>query len=188
LVVVTGVPGSGKSTVISGALRELKQLGIDYSLLNFGDVMLEIMREKDGVTNRDDMRKIPVGRYREVQREAAMQIARAAAQKPVLLDTHCLIKKPEGYYPGLPRWVLDELKPDSIVLVEASPREIAGRRMRDATRQRDEDLEEIIDEHQQMNRAAAMAYSAFSGASVSVIQNRDKGLNKAIEELVSALR
>ena len=187
IVVATGVPGSGKTTVIEGALKKLKAERITYGILNYGDVMLELMRE-EGINDRDEMRKVSTDRYREIQREAARRIAKEAEQKPIIVDTHCLIKKPEGYYPGLPRWVLEELKPESIIIVEATPEEIAGRRAKDITRRRDRELREEIEEHQLMNRATAAAYAAFSGATVRIIQNREKGLKKAVDEMVEALR
>jgi len=187
IVVATGVPGSGKTTVIEGALKKLKARGITYDILNYGDIMLELMRELEGINDRDEMRKVSTDRYREIQREAARRIARAAKQKPIIVDTHCLIKKPEGYYPGLPRWVLEELNPESIIIVEATPEEIAGRRAKDITRRRDKELREEIEEHQLMNRATAAAYAAFSGATVRIIQNREKGLKKAVDEMVEAL-
>jgi adenylate kinase len=187
IVVVTGVPGSGKSTVIDGALKQLKAQGIVYNILNYGDVMLELMRE-EGINDRDEMRKVSTDRYREIQREAARRIAKAAEQKPIIVDTHCLIKKPEGYYPGLPRWVLEELEPESVIVVEATSEEIAGRRAKDTTRRRDKELMEEIEEHQLMNRATAAAYAAFSGATVKIIQNRNKGLKNAVSEMVGALR
>ncbi len=188
IVVATGVPGSGKSTVIDGALKQLKAQGITYSILNYGDIMLELMREREGISDRDDMRKVSTDHYREIQREAAKRIARAAKKEPIIVDTHCLIKRPDGYYPGLPRWVLEELKPESIIIIEATPEEIAGRRTRDITRRRDKELREEVEEHQLMNRATAAAYAALSGATVKIIQNRDKGLNEAVNEMVEALR
>ena len=187
IIVATGVPGSGKTTVVKGALKKLKARGITYDILNYGDIMLELMRELEGINDRDEMRKVSTDRYREIQREAARRIARAAKQKPIIVDTHCLIKKPEGYYPGLPRWVLEELNPESIIIVEATPEEIAGRRAKDITRRRDKELREEIEEHQLMNRATAAAYAAFSGATVRIIQNREKGLKKAVDEMVEAL-
>ena len=186
IVVVTGVPGSGKSTVIDGALKQLKARGIVYNILNYGDVMLELMRE-EGIKDRDEMRKVSTDRYRGIQREAARRIAKEAEQKRIIVDTHCLIKKPEGYYPGLPRWVLEEIEPESIIVVEATPEEIAGRRAKDTTRRRDKELMEEIEEHQLMNRATAAAYAALSGATVRIIQNREKGLKKAVDEMVEAL-
>jgi adenylate kinase len=188
VVVVTGAPGSGKSTVVNGALKKLKELGVNYELKNYGDEMLELMRERHGVTDRDEMRKVPTESYREVQREAAKRIAKAAEKSPVLVDTHCLVRKPEGYYPGLPRWVLEELKPSLIIVVESSAWEIEGRRAKDGSRKRDREVLQEVEEHQQLNRAVAMAYATISGAAVRVIQNRDKRFNEAVEEMVSALR
>lgn len=188
VIVVTGVPGAGKTTVISGALKQLKSEGTDYGVLNYGDIMLELMHRQEGVTDRDEMKKVSTGPYREIQREAARRIARAAKDRPVIVDTHCLVRKPEGYYPGLPRWVLEELKPELIIVIEATPEEIVGRRTKDVSRRRDKEVLEDIEEHQQLNRAAAVAYAAFSGAPVGIIQNRDKGLNEAIKEMVLALR
>jgi adenylate kinase len=184
-VVITGVPGSGKSTVVKKALE---RVGIRYEIVNYGDVMLELMRERLGVTHRDDMRKIGTEEYRRIQREAGRRIAEIAKQKPVIVDTHCLIKKPEGYYPGLPLWVLQELNPDVLVLVEARPDEIVRRRTLDADRKRDQEREGDIAEHQEFNRVVALAYSAISGAAVRTIKNHDGELDKAVEEMVSVLR
>lgn len=188
IVVVTGVPGSGKTTVLEKALAQLKAQKVIYSVLNYGDVMLELMRERERIRDRDDMRKVPADRYREIQREAAKRIARASKWGPVIVDTHCLVKKPEGYYPGLPRWVLEELRPESIVIIEAKPEEISGRRARDASRRRDKEVTREIEEHQLMNRATAAAYAAFSGAAVKIIKNKDKGLNEAVSEMIGILR
>ncbi|MEM3518911.1 MAG: adenylate kinase [Candidatus Hadarchaeales archaeon] len=188
VAVITGVPGSGKSTVVGRTLEELRKEGIEYTVVNYGDVMLELMREKEGITHRDDMRKVPTQRYREIQREAGRRIAQVAKEKNVLVDTHCLVKKPEGYYPGLPIWVLEELKPDLLLIVEAAPEEITRRRVKDADRKRDAEVQLEIEEHQLLNRATAMAYAALTGAAVKIIKNRDGKLNEAVEEMVSVLR
>jgi adenylate kinase len=188
LVIVTGVPGSGKTTLIKEALKVLRAMGVDYHHVNYGDVMLEIIRSKKGEVDRDALREMPLAFYSKVQREAARRISRLARLKPVLVDTHCLVKKPEGYYPGLPRWVLEELKPESLILVEADPEEIGRRRTKDKSRRRARELTEEIAEHQQLNRAAAIAYAALSGASVLIVQNSDKGFKKAVDNIVSALR
>lgn len=187
VVVVTGVPGSGKSTVVHEALKQLKAQGVEYEFINYGDVMLELMRER-GVTDRDEMRKVPTGSYREIQREAGKRIARAAQQKFVLVDTHCLIKKPEGYYPGLPRWVIEELNPESIVIIEATPEEVARRRTKDTTRRRDKEFLDEVVEHQLLNRATATAYAALTGATVRIIHNKDGKLSEAVKEMVEVLR
>ncbi|MDH5442690.1 MAG: adenylate kinase [Hadesarchaea archaeon] len=188
VVVVTGVPGTGKSTVVQEALKQLKTQDVEYEFINYGDVMLKLMRDREGVTDRDEMRKFPTGSYREIQREAGKQIARAARQKFVLVDTHCLIKKPEGYYPGLPRWVIEELNPESIVIIEATPEEVARRRTKDTMRRRDKELLDEVVEHQLLNRATATAYATLTGATVRIIHNRDGKLSKAVKEMVEVLR
>lgn len=188
LVVVTGIPGVGKSTVIAGALEKLKVEGLVYELVNYGDVMLEMMKERMGITDRDEMRRIPFEPYREIQRAAAERIAEMAELKPVLLDTHCSVKKPEGYLPGLPRWVLESLKPESIVLIEAEPEEVVARRTKDVSRRRDEELLAEVAEHQQLNRAIAMAYATLVGATVKIVKNRNGKLSEAIKDMVDALR
>ena len=44
LVVLTGIPGSGSTTLLNKALEE-----VDYVHLNYGDIMTEIAIEKDKV-------------------------------------------------------------------------------------------------------------------------------------------
>ena len=141
-----------------------------------------------GITDRDEMRRIPFEPYREIQRAAAERIAEMAELKLVLLDTHCSVKKPEGYLPGLPRWVLESLKPESIVLIEAEPEEVVARRTRDVSRRRDEELLAEVAEHQQLNRAIAMAYAALVGATVKIVKNRNGKLSDAIKDMMDALR
>jgi Archaeal adenylate kinase len=63
-IVVTGVPGVGKSTVMNGVCEKL-----NYRIMNFGDVMLEKGKEF-GVKNRDEIRKLPLEKQRELQRLA----------------------------------------------------------------------------------------------------------------------
>jgi adenylate kinase len=186
-VVVTGVPGVGKSTVIAGVLKELKKLKVSCKLINYGDIMLEMVRERTKITDRDEMRKLPTELYREIQREAAERIANQAKGKLVLLDTHCSVKKPEGYLPGLPKWVLERLQPEAIILIEAAPEEVAKRRVKDV-RRRDKELIAQVEEHQQLNRAIAMGYAALTGATVRIIRNREGKLSEAVREMVEVLR
>ena len=105
----------------------------------------------------------------------------------LIIDTHCTIKTPRGYLPGLPEYVLRELKPDQFVLIEATPDEILARRQRDKTRQRDVEEKKGIEEHQFMNRAMAMAYACLTGASVRIIENHQGELGKAAEAFYALL-
>jgi adenylate kinase len=188
LAVLTGIPGTGKTTTAKRALDILKEQGIVYDLITYGDIMFEIAKAKKLVTDRDQMRKLAPDQQKEIQKEAAKKIAGMAKSKNVLVDTHCTISTPRGYLPGLPEWVLSELSPDVFILVEARPEEIAMRRQSDKTRQRDGEMTEEIRMHQELNRAIGMAYSVFSGCTVNVIQNPQGRLEEAAKKMAEILK
>jgi adenylate kinase len=54
LVVLTGIPGSGSTTLLNKALEE-----VDYVHLNYGDIMTEIAIKDEIVSHRDELRKLP---------------------------------------------------------------------------------------------------------------------------------
>ena len=174
IIVVTGIPGVGKTTVMEKAAE-----GLDIRFITFGTVMIDLAKELGLVKNRDEMRKLTIDQQKNLQIKTAEKVSKI---KNVIVDTHCTIKTPKGYMPGLPEWVIKKLKPNSIILVEANPEEIFNRRINDETRSRDPDTIEKIEEHQHMNRAIAMAYSSVTGATVKIIYNHDNSIKDAIKE------
>ena len=182
IVVLAGIPGTGSTTVLNKVLEE-----IDYVNINYGNIMFDIAHEKGLVESRDDMRKLDPQIQKEVQQQAATKIHEMAENDDVIIDTHCTIKTPKGFLPGLPIWVLDELKPTQFILIEAKPSEIMYRRMSDETRVRDMEYTDEIDLHQAMSRATAMSYAVQTGATVAMVQNNDDGLEKAVSEIVDIL-
>lgn len=188
LVVVTGIPGAGKTTVVNAALEKLGKLNVKYEMINYGDVMLEIAKSKKLVKERDEMRKLAPDKQKEIQKKAAQQIAKMAAGRNIILDTHCTIRTPKGYLPGLPEWVIRKLMPDRFVLVEANEDEIHARRTGDASRTRDAESAEEIALHQEVNRNIAEAYSVLTGMTVKVIYNRQNKLDDAANAMVEVLR
>lgn len=189
LIVVTGMPGTGSSTVIEAALKlKLNEEGAAFTPMNYGDVMFEVARGEGIVEQRDEMRKLPKERQQEIQRLASEKIADLKESTNLIIDTHCTIKTPSGYLPGLPEPVLRKIKPDLFVLVEADPVEILNRRQTDATRNRDVDDEKSIEEHQFMNRAMSMAYACLTGASVKIIVNHDGEVERAAKEFFELMK
>jgi len=179
VIVVTGIPGVGKTTVMKKAAE-----GMDIQFVTFGTVMSEIAIESGMVEDRDQMRKLSLEQQKDLQIKSAEKVA---SMGDVILDTHCTVKTPKGYMPGLPEWVIKTLKPTAIVLVEADPKEIYNRRAGDPTRNRDPDTEEQINEHQMMNRAAAMSYAALSGATVKIVFNHDDAIDAAVKQAAPVL-
>jgi adenylate kinase len=139
------------------------------------------------VDDRDSLRKLSPDVQKEVQRNAAKNIREKSEEINIIVDTHCTIKTPLGFLPGLPKWVLDELQPDQFVLIEADDDEILLRRINDTSRTRDVEKLKDINLHQQMNRAVSIAYAALTGATVQIIINHDNRLDESVEEIIKTL-
>lgn len=182
LVVLTGIPGSGSTTLLGKALEH-----VDYVHLNYGDIMTEIAINEGIVDNRDALRKLPAEKQKEIQAKAAKEIKERSQKDNVIVDTHCTINTPAGFLPGLPIWVLEELQPDLFVLIEAHPDEIIYRRLNDETRERDLQKVKDIQLHQEMNRATSMAYATLTGATVKIVSNHDNHLDSSTKKLVDVL-
>jgi adenylate kinase len=180
VIVVTGIPGVGKTTVMKKAAE-----GMDIEFVTFGTVMADIAIETGIVKDRDEMRKLTLEQQKELQIKSAEKVA---SMGNVILDTHCTVKTPKGYMPGLPEWVIKRINPTAIVVVEADSKEIFNRRANDPSRNRDPDTVEQITEHQMMNRSAAMAYAALSGATVKIVFNHDDAIDAAVKQASPVLK
>jgi adenylate kinase len=186
VVIVSGVPGVGKSTIVTGAIRKVQDR-ISVSLVTYGSIMFEIAQRKGLVESRDELRMLPIMAQREIQKSAGKRIAAMSESQIVVVDTHTLIQTTDGFLIGLPKWVAEALQPASIVLVEADPKNIAKRRERDATRTRDEQLIESISGHQLLCRAAAVAVGTLTGATVKIIRNIEGKAEEAANEFAELL-
>ncbi|TFG12922.1 adenylate kinase [Candidatus Thorarchaeota archaeon] len=188
VVIVTGIPGVGKTTVINTAVDKVKaEHDEEVLVLNFGTEMFSTASERGLVKDRDEMRKMETAKQREVQRLAGESIAEKAKDARVIVDTHTLIHTNNGFLIGLPEWVIRAISPKTIVLVEADPEKIALRRSDDPTRSRDEQASEAIDTHQRMCRAAAVAGGTLTGATVRIIKNRQGKVEQAGTELADTI-
>ena len=185
-VIITGVPGVGKTTVINEALKNLKNEGVEYQSINFGSFMFEVAKKDNIVRDRDQMRTLDRPVQKRLQQRAAQAIAQVSGN--VLIDTHASVKTPKGYLAGLPEWVLREIMPDIIVLVETDNDQILMRRLTDETRSRDKEGSRSIAEHQEFNRSIAAAYAMMTGCTIKMITNADFLLDRSVSELADILR
>lgn len=172
IVIITGIPGVGKSTVLNGLVKLAEEAGRRVQIVNYGTVMVKVAGERGETLHRDLIRRKSISFQHKLQTEAAREIARMAEGIPTLIvDTHMMVRTEEGYLPGLPSHVLAELKPDLFILIEADPGEIFHRRTTDVSRMRDKlVLNEIIEELG-FSRAFASACGTLTGAPVKIIQN-----------------
>ncbi len=192
-IIVTGVPGVGKTTVLNMASRILSRKNIKYLIANFGDYMLKEAIDEGIVSSRDELRKLPHRKQLELQRNAARRIIGEASKAidengVLLIDTHSIIKTTAGYWPGLPEHVVKELNPDSIVLIEAEPSEIIERQTKDKGRDRRDVGElEVIKELLLMARVAAVSSATLTASSVYIITNPKGKAEEAASKLVELI-
>ena len=196
IVVVAGLPGVGKTTVLSRASKLLRNEGYSAEVINYGDFMFEAAK-KLGIRSRDELRSLPLSEQKRNQAYVAKEIRNYVARKAssteghfiAFIDTHVLIKTPTGLWPGLPEYVIRELVPDSIVIIEASPEEIVSRQLRDRTRYRADYADKaLVKELMDLMRVFAISAATLVGASVNFIVNREGMVDEAAESLTKIVK
>lgn len=184
-VIVVGIPGVGKTTVISRTAEILNQRGIQTAVVVFGTMMFEEAR-KLGINNRDAMRRESIEVQRHMQDLAARRIA-DLKDNIVIVDTHLFINTNEGYYPGLPLHLLEVIKPTNIVMVAARPEEIANRRRIDETRDRDIESVEDIQYQLDISKVMVATCSVLTGCPFIIIMNSNNKIDETASNIVKAL-
>ncbi|NAL76666.1 adenylate kinase [Nitrososphaera sp. AFS] len=184
-VIIVGLPGVGKTTLISKAVELLKKRDCESTVVIFGSLMLEESRELH-LTNRDQMRRLSVDEQRRLQQRAAGRIA-AMKEDLIIIDTHLLISTEEGYYPGLPLDLLDTIKPTNIIMISADPADILERRTQDKSRDRDIRQEMDIRDELEISKTMIACCSLVSGCSFISIMNNNNEIDKAAASLASCL-
>ena len=182
--VIVGIPGVGKTTLITRAAEILNQKR-KTTVVIFGTVMFEEAK-KMGLKSRDELRKMAVEDQRLLQDLAAQRITEMN-DDIVIIDTHLFINTNEGYYPGLPMRLLSIMKPTNIVMVAADPSEIAERRKSDRTRQRDIVSAENIQKELDISRVMVASCSILTGAPFAIIMNNDGQMSEAAANIAKIL-
>ncbi|AOL15795.1 adenylate kinase [Sulfolobus sp. A20] len=188
--IVTGIPGVGKTTVLSLVDKILIEKEIPHKIVNYGDYMLNTGIKEGYVKSRDEIRKLPLDKQKELQTLAAKRINEDLSKINGigLVDTHAVIRTPAGYLPGLPKHVVEVLSPNVIFLIEADPKIILERQKRDSTRSRvDYSDINVISEVINFARYAAVASAVLVGASVKVVNNLEGDPSVAANEIISTL-
>ncbi|MEB3766116.1 MAG: adenylate kinase [Desulfurococcales archaeon] len=189
VVIVTGVPGVGKTTVISKLAELAESKGIKLKIVNFGTAMLNYAIKEGIVKDRDELRKLPLRKQLELQSLAARSIINDSndlgENDYLIIDTHALVKTVAGYWPGLPRHVIDELKPDMIAVIEADPEVIVKRQERDTARYR-KDMGGALGVAKLMEyaRAASFASATYYASTVAIIENEEGKAEEAAQKLL----
>ncbi len=184
-IIIVGIPGVGKTTVVSKVVELLKEKSIKVSVSIFGTVMFDEAKKK-GVQNRDDLRKLSVKEQKELQSMAARTIS-SITDDVVIVDTHAFISTKEGFYPGLPHNVLEILNPDSFIMITARPEEIYNRRMTDTTRTRDIVSIDAIKKELDVTSAMLSTCSILCGSPIKMVLNTEGKVDEAARGIISAM-
>ncbi len=99
-VIITGVPGVGKTTVVNEALKKLRDEGIEYQSINFGTFMFDVAVKENIVKDRDQMRSLDRAVQKKLQQSAGKAIAKVTGQCPHRYP--CLRQDPPGVYGRTP--------------------------------------------------------------------------------------
>ncbi len=184
-IILVGIPGVGKTSLLSKIVEIIKKHDKSVDVISFGTLMFEIAK-KNGLKDRDELRKLPVAEQQNLQKIAAEKIAEHNEQI-VIIDTHTFINSSEGYYPGLPEHVLKIIKPTNFVSVSAKPEEIYNRRMKDDTRNRDKITLTKIKTELDIQSGMISACAVITGSPVKHILNREGKIDEATDKIIKAI-
>jgi len=184
-IIMVGIPGVGKTTLLSKIVEYVKGHQKSISVISVGTLMFELAKE-NGLKDRDDLRKLPISKQQELQKIAAKKIA-SHTEDVVIIDTHAFISSPEGYYPGLPEYVLKIIKPSNFISVSAKPEEIYSRRMTDATRNRDKNTLANVKKELDIQSGMISACAVLTGSPLKMVLNREGKVDEAAEKIIQSL-
>ena len=184
-IILVGIPGVGKTTLLTTMVEILKDHKKNVVVINYGSLMFDVAKE-NGLTDRDQLRKLSVSEQQRLQKLAAEQISHHE-EEVVIIDTHAFINSPEGYYPGLPEHVLKIIKPDNFVSVSAKPEEIYNRRMKDNTRSRDNITLANIKKELDVQSGMISACAVITGSPVRLVLNGEGKIDETADKIIRAI-
>ena len=184
-VVIVGIPGVGKTSLVTRIVELLNGDKQRASVHSYGSVMMN-EAENNNISDRDNLRHLPVSQQKELQKQAAKKISELT-DDVIFIDTHAFISTQEGFYPGLPNHVIQVLEPTHLIAISARPEEIYNRRMKDDTRNRDKISIEAIKKELAVQDAMLSSCSVLSGSPMKVILNNEGKIDEAAKNVIEAI-
>ncbi|MEO2154361.1 MAG: AAA family ATPase [Nanoarchaeota archaeon] len=190
-IYVFGVSGVGKTTILNNVIEKLQKKGKKIKYISFGTIMFEIGKELYNLKNRDDLRKLNKEEYYNLFYDSLEFIKKEIVESNcdfVFIDTHILIETRFGTFIGTPRKMVEKIKPEAVVVIDAPVSEIIERAKNDKTRKRDD----LLDEEKLKKRLNLTLNTAFvvaydSHALFKEIVNKNGQLESAIREFLEFL-
>ncbi len=178
VAVLMGTPGAGKTTVM-GNLKK------GHKTVNVGTEMLDVGVAEGAAEERDKLRYLSPEKITDLRLKAFKSINKMDGN--IIVDTHATVKRGNRYVPGFSIKELQELKGlSAFIYIDATAGEIAGRRKRDATRKREDESIEEIDQQRTVNISFISAFASFFGIPIYIIKNKEDKLDNTLKELEAA--
>ncbi len=179
-----GLPGVGKSTI----LKSLIERNPNIKVVNYGDLVLSSAKEKFGVENRDKINSLSIKDHLILQKEAIKKISneikKIKKENPssiLILDTHAVLRKPDGYLPGLAPDIFN-LPIEAFIFIDAPTKEILERREKDRFRKRPTMEEDEINKLREISISFINQYSTVSGKQYFILINKKGKINETVNE------
>ncbi len=184
-IVIVGIPGVGKTTIVTKVVEILNSRNQSVSVVSFGNLMFEEALIY-GIKDRDELRKLSIDKQQDLQRKAAERIAKLN-DSAVIIDTHAFITTSSGFYPGMPDYVIKVIKPSNFISISARPEIIYNRRKQDETRHRDIVSIDSIKKELAVQDAMLSSCSVLSGSPLKTILNDEGKVEEAAMNVIKAI-
>ena len=182
IVVVTGTPGAGKTTVIAESKKSSRN-----QLVSVGGVMEEIGLEKGYVVDRDEIRKLDNAKISELRKEALRRISQMDGD--IIVDTHASIARRRRYIPGFPFEALEHMnKIIGFIYIDSSAEDIILRRSLDKTRSREVESRDEINDQRTINLSMLSYYASYLNIPLYIIENKQSDIRGTLEDFTEDLR
>lgn len=178
-IIVTGTPGSGKTTILS-KIKSIKIISLAEEMLKLSEVK--------GVSNRDKLRYMSYTDIADMRRNVIEKVFNKS-NFDAIIDTHITVKKGTRYVPGFTTDDLNIFKDvRGLIYIDSHANDIMFRRLTDKTRIREDEPEEEIHEQRRINMSLAAYYSAHLNAPLYVIKNRQNQIENAVKDTETAVK
>lgn len=186
IAIVFGIQGVGKSAILDGVQQKA-----DIERIYWGGITEEVVTKENLVTDIDLIRKLDVPTQKRIQAQVAEIVKQKIAvstKQDIVIETHAALKTPQGFMPCLNQKIIDEIKPDVLIIIEANAENIFTRRMNDKTRVRDHDKSMAeITANLNATRWFASTYTIMSEGTLYILENKEGDLDFAINKTVEIL-